>query len=157
MPLSIILRSTSFHHVVPKRQIEAIAVRCCCCSLGRGLQAGQLNVNIEINLTPMMAGCSEIRLAVCLILSAATRAMVRISFFRSILYQYPYRLLAHADSTDGDGGVLPRKSRALVGNSPWVSTCFAEGHGILQTATTRRITASTFSGLNASMLLIGSL
>ena len=84
----------------------------------RSLQAGQLNVNIEINLHADDAAGQVQRNQVGSLFDALNGGNAGngqdTCLFGGILYQHPYRLLAHVDSADGDGGVLLRKI-GLVG------------------------------------------
>ena len=84
----------------------------------RGLQAGQLNVNIEINLHADDATRQVQRNQVGGLFDALNGGNAGdgqdTCLFGGILYQHPYRLLAHVDGADGDGGVLFRKI-GLVG------------------------------------------
>ena len=83
-----------------------------------GLQAGQLNVNIEINLHADDAAGQVQRNQVAALFDILNGGNAGdgqdTCLFGGILYQHPYRLLAHVDGADGDGGVLLRKI-GLVG------------------------------------------
>ena len=84
----------------------------------RGLQAGQLNVNIEINLHADDAAGQVQRNQVGSLFDTLNGGNAGdgqdTCLFGGILYQHPYRLLAHVEGTDGDSGVLLRKI-GLVG------------------------------------------
>ena len=98
-----------------------------------GFQAGQLDVNIEINLHADDAAGQMQRNQVAALFDVLNGGNAGdgqdTCLFGCILYQHPYRLLAHVDGADGDCGVLLRKI-GLVGEFD---------HGVLASVLTANI------------------